>query len=423
MKVLVVAANASERMGGEAILPLRYFMGLRRRGADVLLLTHARCREELRRTLASEEGRIFYIEDHPLEICVYKVGLLFPHPLREVLFLPLVHAITEYRLGRAARKLIVARDVDVVHQPLPVSPRAPSFLYNQPAAVVVGPMNGNMDYPPAFRRRYARGTRIVTSVSRIFSGVLNCFFPGKAEAACLLAANERTARSLRRMLPRAKIEFLVENAVDLNAWARSIPAPTKGMPKFLFVGRLVHWKAVDMLIDAFRHVGEPAELIIIGDGPDRLNLEEQARHVEMAQKKIRFLGFLDHSGIRREMAQAVALALPSLRESGGAVVLEAMASSLPVIAIKWGGPEDYVTSETGYLVEPLDREYVIKRIAQHIEYLARNPRVAREMGERGRESIERGFAWDASIQQVVEIYHEAMDRHSRKRSAPAGVSL
>ena len=408
MRVLIVAANASERMGGEAILPLRYFVGLCRRGVDAFLLTHARCREELQRTLASEKGRVFYVEDHGIEVGVHKASLWFPHHFREVLFLPLVHAITEYRLGRATRKLSSTLRIDVIHQPLPVSPRAPSFLYGQAAAVVIGPMNGNMDYPPTFRGGYAKGTRIITRASRLISGVLNRLFPGKSEAACLLAANERTAVALRDIFPRAKIKFLGENAVDLHAWASPIPEAIQPVPKFLFVGRLVHWKAVDILIDAFRGVNGPAELIIVGDGPDRGKLGEQAQRIQGAQRSIRFLGYLDHGGVRREMARALALVLPSLRECGGAVVLEAMASCLPVIATKWGGPEDYVTSGTGFLIEPLDRESMVKRIAEKMNYLARNPEVARKIGERGRAEIEKRFSWDAKIDEIVEIYRQAV---------------
>ena len=105
MRIMLVAANASERMGGEAVLPLRYFVGLRRAGKDVFLLTHARCRQELHHSLPADVDRILFIEDHPIEILIDRLGSLIPHHIREVLTLPLLHAVTEYRLGKAARRL------------------------------------------------------------------------------------------------------------------------------------------------------------------------------------------------------------------------------------------------------------------------------------------------------------------------------
>jgi glycosyltransferase involved in cell wall biosynthesis len=358
------------------MLPHRGALTKRRTDSALVRLATPILAEE---TIGKAEGRL----QHATETWVHRVGLLWPYPLREVLFLPLVHLITEYRLGLVTRRLSTTLQIDLIHQPVPVSPRARSFLYGQPVALVVGPMNGNLDYPPAFRRRYARFTRIIRRGRHVVSGILNYFFRGKSEAACLLAANERTAVALRHSFPKAQIEFLVENGVDLKAWSQPIVRTGESVPKFLFVGRLVHWKAVDILIDAFGSVNGPAELVIIGDGPEKTKLSEQARDLQTPQRNIRFLGYLDHAGVRQEMADAVALVLPSLRESGGAVILEAMASSLPVISIKWGGPEDYVTSETGFLIEPLDSAYVVSSIAGQMDYLARNPKVARAMGERG----------------------------------------
>ena len=66
-----------------------------------------------------------------------------------------------------------------------------------------------------------------------------------------------------------------------------------------------------------------------------------------------------------------------------------------------------MTSETGFLIEPLDRAYVVSRIAEQMDYLARNPKVARAMGERGRAAIENQFSWDAKIRKILAIYRNA----------------
>ena len=68
-----------------------------------------------------------------------------------------------------------------------------------------------------------------------------------------------------------------------------------------------------------------------------------------------FHGFVSAGAMCRLLAGFDALVLPSLYECGGAVVLEAMAMGLPVIATKWGGPTDYLDEKTGILIEPTGR--------------------------------------------------------------------
>lgn len=69
-----------------------------------------------------------------------------------------------------------------------------------------------------------------------------------------------------------------------------------------------------------------------------------------------FSGWLSQEKCAIKLQQADALVLPSLREPGGAVVMEAMAVGLPVIATNWGGPADYLNSACGILVEPTSKE-------------------------------------------------------------------
>jgi hypothetical protein len=60
---------------------------------------------------------------------------------------------------RLVRRLVERERIDVVHQPMPVSPREPSLLYGFGVPVVIGPMNGGMEWPPAFRPAGGRSGR------------------------------------------------------------------------------------------------------------------------------------------------------------------------------------------------------------------------------------------------------------------------
>jgi glycosyltransferase involved in cell wall biosynthesis len=281
-------------------------------------------------------------------------------------------------------------------------------------------MNGGMSYPPAFRRSEGLFVRSFNAVGRWCSQALNRLIPGKLRAATLLAANERTRRALPRGT-RGLIVELVENGVDLSVWDSGGATDRlcdDGVVRFLFAGRLVDWKAVDLLLEAFpRVVGRVrAALDIVGEGPDRGALEAQARRLGLGDA-VTFHGWLSQEELVRRLRAADVFVLPSLFECGGAVVLEAMAAGLPVVATRWGGPADYLDESCGVLVEPASREALLVGLAGAMNDLAGSEDLRRRLGRAGRERAAREFDWDRKIDRMLEIYADAVRRWSK---APNG---
>jgi hypothetical protein len=168
--------------------------------------------------------------------------------------------------------------------------------------------------------------------------------------------------------------------------ARVAAAPVR----FAFVGRLVDWKAVDCLIEAFvRARGRaPMSLTVIGDGEQRAALEAQARrHDALAGAegdvgRVHFAGWMSQAACAERLVEADALVLPSLHECGGAVVLRPWRSGLPVIASAWGGPLDYLDEETGVLVPVQSPERFVGGLADGAGRLAGDAGAARAPGPR-----------------------------------------
>jgi glycosyltransferase involved in cell wall biosynthesis len=100
-----------------------------------------------------------------------------------------------------------------------------------------------------------------------------------------------------------------------------------GQPRYLFVGRFIERKGIDVLLVAFRHVGR-GELWLAGDGPHRSLLEGEAK----GDPRIRFLGYADEGSLPDLYRQADVLVVPSFFEPWGLVVHEGLAYGLPVIA-------------------------------------------------------------------------------------------
>lgn len=421
LRILIVAEHASAQFGGEAALPLHYFRVLRKRGEEAWLLVHERTRPELERAFPHDTDRISYIPDTWLHIALWKLGRPLPNRLSYFTTGFVMRLLTQMIQRRMIRRAVKQERIDVIHQPIPVSPKEPSMIYGMGAPVVIGPMNGGMDYPLPFRQMQSGPVNALLQLGRQFGGFINWLMPGKRQAAALLVANQRTRLALPPGVCSNVIE-LVENGVDLSLWCDT-PAPDDAPPakrdaapvEFVFLGRLVDWKAVDLLLEAFeqaqRHT--PMTLTIIGDGDQRASLETLSQtlglHGTQAKQtgKVYFAGWRPQAECAQALKHADALVLSSLLECGGAVVLEAMAMGVPVIATNWGGPADYLDASCGILVEPISREGFIHNLSAALTKLATSADLRQQMGLNGQHKIKTEFDWDIKVDQMMKIYQSA----------------
>ena len=126
--------------------------------------------------------------------------------------------------------------VNVVHQPIPVSPRAPSLICKLGIPVIMGPMNGGMDYPKAFRHVESWATRVSVAVGRSCANLINRAIPGKKLAGFVLVANQRTRLALPSCV-QGKVVEIPENGVDLGLWSVAAPCSfRRRSPKVSFCG-------------------------------------------------------------------------------------------------------------------------------------------------------------------------------------------
>jgi glycosyltransferase involved in cell wall biosynthesis len=409
MNVLLVSENCSRRMGGEAILSYHYFRLLESRGCNVHLLVHERNKQELEELFPQCANRFHYINDTKFQKLFWRMGSRLPRRIAEVTLFLLVFVSSSIRMKRAARSLVRAYQIDIVHQIVPVSPRAPSFIYDVGAPVIIGPMNGAMEYPAAFRKRIGPGEKIAYSLGKSMGRIVNLLVPGKRKASLLLAANSRTEACISKTIGKGpRVNLLVENGVDLDLWKMAEDGDAGSqIPVFLFVGRLIELKGVDYLLRAFKSLlaKMPAELIVIGDGPEGDPLKALACEIGIAPS-VKFLGFMPQDALPSMLRKSRALVLPSLCECGGSVVLEAMAAQRAVIATDWGGPADYLDASCGFLVKTDSEDGFIGGLSSAMESLARDPALAERMGKCGRMKIESQFDWRKKIDTVMELYQQ-----------------
>jgi len=411
LRVCIVAENASFRFGGEASLPLHYFSRLRRRHIEAWLVVHGRTRPELDALFPEDKDRIRYIPDRWYHRLIWQLSRYLPRRVSEATFGTLMVLINQLIQRGVVKQLIRDHGCNVIHQPIPVSPKAPSFISNLDVPVIIGPMNGGMDFPLAFRSAESLFTRVAVAFGRSSANLVNSIVAGKKHATLLLVANQRTRLALPSCV-RGEVIEIPENGVDLSIWTLPpSPIPPSNPARFVFVGRLVDWKRLDFILHAFAAIPE-AQLEIIGDGPMRLAWSALAQQLGIADR-VHWLGWRPQPECAAILQGATALLLPSIYECGGAVVLEAMACGIPAAATAWGGPADYIDPSCGILVPASNPETITQGFVDAMRLLVADPEMRLKLGSAGRRRVEQFYDWEQKVDRILELYGKAIHDFQR----------
>ena len=408
--VLIISTLASENFGGEAILPLHYFKRMPQYNFNLFLLTHTRNRDELN-ILYPNNKNIYYVEDTTFHKLLSRLASYLPDRIAAFSTSVIIDIATQISQRRKARELVKEKNISLIHIPIRVSPKYPDIMSDMGANVIYGPLNGGMDYPDAFKNQLNWLTQIYIKFGRLLSNYLTFLTIGKRNATAIFVANERT----RFALPRTKcknIHTLPENGVDLCLFQNDKKIKNDNNSyTFCYMGRLVDWKRVDILIhsiDKLKKDGIDARLIILGDGNLKDDLKALTDSLNL-NKNIEFKGFLKQAECAEYLSSSDCLLLSSINECGGAVVLEAMSMGTPVIASDWGGPADYLDESCGILISTQNGESgLISGFTEAMRSLVKNPEFGEELGRNGRKKVYELYDWNKKCE-IMASYYERYD--------------
>lgn len=315
---------------------------------------------------------------------------------------------------------IRARRFDVVHRITPLSPTIPSPIAARCARAgvpfVLGPLNGGVPWPAGFdreRRREREWLSYVRGLHRLMPG----FGSTRRHARAILVASRDTLSQMPARY-RDKCVLVPENAVDPARFPP--PAPREAPPplRIAFVGRLVPYKGADMLLLAAADLirAGRATVDIIGDGPEMPTLRALVER-ERLGTRVRLDGWVPHDQLARRLASAHVLGFPSIREFGGAVVLEAMALGVVPVVVNYGGPGELVAPGTGLAIPIARRDALIAAFRAALERLADDSSELPAMARRAREQVMAHHTWDARARQTIEVYRWATAQRAKPTPA------
>lgn len=306
---------------------------------------------------------------------------------------------------------------DIIHLVTPVSPMTPTGLHALQRPLILGPRNGGLKNPSGFPEIMRADSSWIYPL-RKFGYLLDFLIGSTRNAGVILTATQATLQSI---LPRyhSRCRPLLENGVDLNLFSPAPwpPTPSPIQPlRIVFVGRLVPFKGVPLLLEALAQLKNklPLLLTIIGEGPLKEKWQTQTEQLNL-NEIVTWYGIASQTQVVAQIQAAHVLCLPSVRESGGAVLLEAMACARPVIAIAFGGPAEIIDDTVGYAIPPHGgATVVVKALAKCFQDIFEHPQVWQQRGETGRRRAEQLYSWDSKIDQALVLYEELLKNADRK---------
>jgi glycosyltransferase involved in cell wall biosynthesis len=178
-------------------------------------------------------------------------------------------------------------------------------------------------------------------------------------------------------------------------------SPRPARRGILFAGALTRGKGVDVLLEAATHLQPRASLTLVGDGPQRGELERETRRLGLTER-VRFVGSVSHRELGRHLAEAECVVVPSRSpETFGLVGLEALARGTPVVASAVGGTSEWLRHEENGLAVPSGDPVAL---AGAIERLLADPAWASELGARGRHLWSNRFRPEHHALRLVRIF-------------------
>lgn len=294
---------------------------------------------------------------------------------KQAWFLPLYVLLWQWGAYRLAARHHRKKRFDRVYHVTFVGMLSGSFMGRLGIPLVVGPIAGGERAPFALRRGMQMSCQLKEFI-RDIGIILQRYSPVTCPA---LAAAERiyvaTPDSLRLVQARWHFKTEVQLSVaSCSQTARLGERPPSRHPRFVFAGRLLHWKGVHFAIRALaeaRRTVPAATLTVVGSGPAERWLRDLANRLGVAEA-VEFVGHAPRQRFLDALRTYTALIFPSLHDSGGLVVLEALANGLPVVCLDLGGPGVMVNGSCGIIIPTAqaDDAQTVTRLANAIISLA-----------------------------------------------------
>lgn len=311
------------------------------------------------------------------------------------------------------KEICKKENIDIIHQITPVEFRSIGDFYKiENTHFVCGPLGGGETIPEGLKY-YAKGNVLIEYIRYLLNVVYRMIYKNNNKLRnCdyLLFANEETKEFLKNSFDIARCSIISDTGIsksDIEQQSRE--CYKKGKITFLVAGRLIYRKGHEFLFDVFTQLPKNIDYQcrIVGNGPKEAYLKQLVKKYHLEDKVI-FTGRISFEEMAAEYKNANVFIMPSIRETTGSVILEAMTKGLPVITINKFGGKVLLDNETAWLLNGETKEEFIESMKQAIMSCCSEPSEIFCKGENARQkSIQ--HTWGKKVEFYNSVYKEIVE--------------
>lgn len=294
-------------------------------------------------------------------------------------------------------------DFDIIHHVTMGDFRIPGFMWKMKDAYkIFGPVGGGQSTPASLKdyenskavEKFRETVNTACSVLPVYKKAIKNFDR-------VFAVNIETQKLIEKALGRA-CNRLIELAPEERLKNLVIKRETKKTVSVLYMGRLINKKGIMLFLDVVNSMkcDRDFEVLIYGDGPLKNEVEDYIRRNSL-ESKVKLCKTVEHDKVTDVYRAADIFVMPSLRETGGNVIVEAMAHKLPVMALNMSISRDLCEFDCGKFVNTdQSKEDIINEFAEKLTELINNPEERKRLGENGYNFVNTELSWDKKFERV-----------------------
>ncbi len=335
----------------------------------------------------------------------------------------LYYILWQYGAYKFSKTIIKKISFDIVHHVTFVSTRFPSFMGKLGPPFVFGPVAGGETAPIALWWSMDRASRIkefLRSISIMWIKHSLLMRKTFATASHIITTSSQTTELIpkkyhRNVTQSLGIALSDDEMAELGATLQS-KAKETGHFRVFFAGRFLHWKGMDFGLKAFSLLVKDIEstnLTMIGDGIAKKTWQQMCNDLNV-DSNVKWVTRMSRPQFLNSLKNFDVLLFPSLHDSGGMVVLEAMAAGIPVVCLDIGGPSLLIDDTCGIRVPATTPDETINDIYQALLELATNPEKLQAQSQAAVQRANNQFTWKKKAQNIIEIYEAAITEYNKK---------
>jgi|SRR5579872_1522112 len=403
MKVLLSAYYCLPSEGSESAIGWNWAREIASCGHQVFVITRAANRNAIETALSQEPipGVQFLFHD-------------LSRPFRAFAHLPvgsyLYYLIWQVTAAKAAQRTHSSERFDLVQHITMANFRFPTFMWKLGVPLIFGPVGGGEDTPKKLRRGLGLKGRLWDFARRSLNLIVDCGLMNSTydHSTQIVVTTSETLREIPfSYRPKSKIQ----QAVGINSIGpHSSPKHTSTIPltprtklNLIFAGRLLPWKGLHLGLKALAALGSEirdVHLTVVGSGSDEPRLRRLTKRLGIEQS-LTWVPWMDRRDLIQSYSQSNLFLFPSLHDSGGMVVLEALSLGIPVLCLDLGGPAMSVNESCGRVIPTDNRteKQVVEQIAACISALV-SDRTALDLLSNGARNRVASLTWQAVVAQT-----------------------